>query len=295
MSDGVACEKLNEAFGLGGGVRFEPGRGGLIRASVRTDVATGELYLHGAHVTAYQPRGHEPVLFLSGNARFEAGKAIRGGVPICFPWFAEHPSDRTAPMHGLVRTMPWRVVASERRDADVALTLATEVDGFDLRYEAAFGPSLRLTLRARNTTDRPKPITDALHTYFAVGDVRRVELEGLGETDYLDKNRGFERFTQNGEALTFTGPTDRVYVDTESVCLLRDPALGRRIHVGKSGSRSTVVWNPWDVGARAMGDLVDEDWPRMLCVETANAFDNALTVAPGQTHELGTLIRAEPL
>ena len=285
------------------GVSLRPGRGGLDCLSVHTEACTGEIYLHGAHVTGWQPRDSEPVVWLSGHSAFEPGKPIRGGIPICFPWFGPHPSDSSRPPHGFARLAAW-TLDQVGRDADgaVGVTLSLRTDGgapqawphrCRLTYTATFGRHLALELAIRNLGDAPCPVQEALHTYFAVGDIREVAVEGLAGATYVDKLRGGERFVQEQAPIRFAGETDRVYLDTAATTTIVDAARQRRIVVEKQGSRTTVVWNPWMAKARTMPDFGDDEWPAMVCVETANALDDALDLAPGGDHRLRAVIRVE--
>ena len=291
------------AIPLPSGATLQAGRGGLPCLGIDTPACTGEIHLHGAHVTAWQPHGHGPVLWMSRHSAFEPGRPIRGGIPVCFPWFGPHPSDPSRPPHGFARLSPWTLDRVERRiDDAVAVTLSLRTGADDLRHwphpcaltlEATFGRQLVVALSIRNDGDSPCMFQEALHTYFAVGDVRQVAIEGLAGTTYVDKVRGGERFRQDAAPIGFTGETDRAYLDTESTTVIDDAAQGRRIAVEKQGSRTTVVWNPWIAKAKAMPDFGDDEWPAMVCVETANALDNAVTLAPGDGHRLQASIRVE--
>jgi len=282
------------------GASLSPGEGGLPRVAIDVPSCTGEIFLHGAHVTRWAPHGARPVLWTSRESRFEPGRPIRGGVPICFPWFGPHPAYPDRPPHGFARLLPWTLVEVARvGDAiRVALSLRTAEAQHalwphpcTLDYSVLFGSELVLELAVRNAGDAPCTLHDALHTYFAVGDVRRVEVEGLGGETFVDKVRGGERAVQDDAPLRIGGETDRVYLATEATTTIVDPVEGRRIVVAKRGSRSTVVWNPWIAKAAAMPDFGDDEWTSMLCVETANALDDAVTLPPGGVHRLRAQIR----
>ena len=288
---------------LPAGVTRQPGHGGLERLRIETATCTGEIYLHGAHVTAWQPRGAAPVIWMSRASVFAPGRPIRGGIPICFPWFGPHPSDSSRPAHGFARLRLWTLDAVERTADDaVAVTLSLQTGAETrelwphrsaLTFTAIFGPQLSLELRVRNLGDDACAIQEALHTYFAVGDIRAVAIEGLAGATYLDKVRNGARCVQDAAPIRFAGETDRPYLDTEATTTIVDTSLARRIVIEKRGSRTTVVWNPWIAKAAAMPDFGDDEWPSMVCVETANAVDNALTLAPGAEHRLQALIRVE--
>jgi glucose-6-phosphate 1-epimerase len=286
---------------LPAGVVLDSGRGGLARLSIDTDICAAELYLHGAHLCQWQPRSQaRPVLWMSGRSRFEAGAPIRGGVPICFPWFGPKAGDPSAPVHGLARTSAWNLDGATL-EADGSVTVRLGLDcgtlasphvprTLVLAYELRLGRGLSMALTVTSRGDAPITFEEALHTYFAVGDARQVRVAGLEGATYLDKVDGAKRKTQSDEPITIGAETDRLYLDTGSAVTLTDPGFGRRIRVEKTGSRSTVVWNPWVAKSRAMPDFGDDEWPGMICIETANAADDAVTVPPHASHAMTAAI-----
>jgi glucose-6-phosphate 1-epimerase len=302
MSDPKLLDSLNERFAVAGVLRFEEGSGGLIRAAVSGPAAEGHVYLHGAHVTHHRPAARRPLLFLSERSQFAAGKAIRGGVPVIFPWFGARAGHPTAPDHGFARNRDWAVESVEpMTDGPVAVTLTLEADAatrqtwphdFRVRHRVVFGDCLEMTLELENRSSEPFVVEEALHTYVLVGDVEQVSIAGLGRSAYIDKTDGMKRKALAAEPLRLSGATDRVFLDTRATCTVTDPALARRIVVEKTGSATTVVWNPWSEKARAMTDLGPLEWRSMLCLEAANAADNALHLAGGERHAMGVVIRA---
>lgn len=262
--------------------------------------------LHGAHVLDWQPDGARPVLFVGPRSHFQAGKAIRGGVPLCFPWFGPKPDDRAAPAHGFARLLEWNVqVAEITRDGSARLVFglvssphmrAQWPHEFSARMIVRANRRLDLALEIVNTGPAPLTFAAALHTYLAVSDVRQIAVRGLEDTEYLDRAGGGSiRCRQDREPIRFAGEVDRTYVGTTAACTVDDPGWKRRIHVAKSGSRSTVVWNPWTEKARALTDLGEDAWPGFVCVETCNVADDAVTLAPGATHTLAAEIGIEPM
>lgn len=286
-------------------VVIDKGEGGLERARVTGSRADAEVYLQGAHVTHWQPRGGTPVLFVASRAVYAPGKAIRGGVPLIFPWFGPHATDKSKPMHGFARSRPWRVTATDTApDGTVTLELGLDDDTatralwphpFRARYRVTVGDTLAMALEVTNTGTAPFTFEAALHTYFAVGDIRRAGVRGLENTTFIDKVDGFTRKRHGAEPLTLTGETDRVFLGTRTACVVDDPALRRRLRVDKTGSASTVVWNPWAAKCAEMADMGPDDWRSMICVETANAADDAVTAAPGTKHAMTATIRAEAM
>jgi glucose-6-phosphate 1-epimerase len=280
-------------------VALDSGDGALSRLNVNNTLARAQIYLHGAHVTAWQPARHDPVLWMSRASQWEAGKPIRGGVPICFPWFGPHATDRSAPAHGFARLLDWTLIEAHE-DASGATHLAFQLmpppppaawpHAFEAIYRVTVGSSLELALEVGNRGDVAFSFEEALHTYFTVQDVRTIEVRGLEGGDYLDKVGGTTRRSQGPAPIRFTGETDRVYLNTAAACTVHDPGMGRRIVVRKSGSDATVVWNPWIDKARAMPDYGDDEWPAMVCVETANVNVHGVTLAPGGRHTLTATI-----
>jgi glucose-6-phosphate 1-epimerase len=294
-------DALRSEFAIAQLIDFQPGNGGLTKAVITSPLASGELYLNGAHVTHYQPAGQAPVLFVSGESKFVAGKAIRGGVPICFPWFGPLEGRDTAPAHGFARTSEWKVKAT-RSNADASVTMVLELEGgedrssfwphaFKAQFVVTFGQSLRMELTIMHVRGEPFMFEEALHTYFHVGDVREVSVTGLGGTDYLDKTQANRQLKEDFAPIRIVGETDRIYLDTVAECVIDDAKLNRRIIVEKTGSDTTVLWNPWIAKSKALSDFGDDEWPAMLCIETCNVGPAALTLAAGQSHTMTATIR----
>ena len=251
--------------------------------------------LHGAQVLNWVLDG-VGLLWLSPIARIRAGKGIRGGIPVCWPWFADHPTDPSKPAHGFVRHRAWDVAATSATPAAVSITLATRVSEreqalwphhAELRLTVRLGTGLSLALETHNTGLAAFPLTEALHTYFRVSDIDSVSVTGLDGCSYLDKLDGFARKTQTG-AITIPAEVDRIYLGDTGRVILNDRGHSRRISIESSGSRSAVVWNPWTAKTARLGDMGSPDaFRQMVCVETANAGDDIVALAPGATHTLG--------
>lgn len=299
-------DQLNTSFAIPGIFSFDE-HGGLLRARINTPACTGELYLQGAHITAWQPANEQPVLFLSEKSAFAAGKAIRGGIPIVFPWFGPRtatPDDpRTdGPSHGFARTQPWKLDFGAYAADELHLSLSLEptelsrslgFNNFLVAYQVTFGKELKLRLSVANDSEQPLHFEEALHTYLQVGDIEQARVHGLFETEYLDKIDNFARKTQTDPILTFAGPTDRPYLNTASPLVVDDPVLHRRITVTKANSKTTVVWNPWS--NHGLADMSDDGWRHMLCVESANAVENAVKLQPHEAHVMETNFSVEAL
>jgi glucose-6-phosphate 1-epimerase len=296
--------ELQERFAVPGVLEFEETAAGLVLARVTTPAAEATIYLQGAHLTHWKPAGQEPVLFLSARSEFAPGKAIRGGVPVIFPWFGPRHDGKAGPQHGFARTAVWDLAFAAVAGDDVHLTFtlapsetSRELGFGELRlaYRMAIGRKLMLELTVANDSAAAVQFEEALHTYFAVADVQRATLTGLGGTEYIDKRDGMRRKLQPEGAMTLTGTTDRVYLNTTAACVIGDVAGERRIIVEKSGSRSTVVWNPWAELAATMVDMEPDGWRTMLCVETANVGEDAVMLQPGATHTMQAEISIEAL
>jgi D-hexose-6-phosphate mutarotase len=287
-------DDLNNEYGKNG-ITFSTGEGGLPKADIENAQGTAEIYLHGAHVTAFQPIGEAPVLWMSEIAEFNPPKPIRGGVPICWPWFGGHPTDPDKPQHGFVRNRQWSVRGAEGNgDGPTTLIVGLCDDAesreiwpcpFDLEFRITVGRELKMELRILNTGATEMVQGGALHTYFSIVDIGQVVVSGLDGCDYHDQLDGMRLKRQAG-GISFGEEVDRIYVGTPAPCLIDDPAGGRRIRVGKEGSESTVVWNPWIAKAARMADYPDDGYKTMVCIETANAGSDQRTLAPGAEHTL---------
>ncbi len=295
-----STSELNRRFAIAGATITE-GNGGLPRVQISTAAATGEMYLHGAHVTAWTPAGRQEVLYLSPRSLYQEGKAIRGGVPVCFPWFGDKKDDPHAPAHGFVRTKAWQLDSIEQKADAVRVSMSTESDDstrkwwphdFRLVHRVSFGAELLLELIVTNTGSEALRFEEALHAYYRVGDATQASISGLDCVHYFDKTDAFREKVQEGEVV-IRAETDRVYLDTASALELRDPVLQRKITVGKENSRTTVVWNPWSEKAAALSDLGADQWKSMLCIEVTNVGDFAVELKPGEQHTMSARVSGE--
>lgn len=302
MAHMLDFDTLNHRFGQGQHLRFLSGPGDLSLVEINNAHATASLVLEGGQILTYVPAGHAPVLWVSPQARYAAGKSIRGGIPVCWPWFGPHASEAAKPAHGFARNAPWNVVETQRMSDDSTL-IVLELMASDaqralwphqarLQLHVNVGSRLAVELVTINTSDTPLAVTEALHTYLHVGDIDHISIDGLSGCRYIDKVRGGETATQS-DSVVISGETDRVYLNTRSTCRVYDPVLQRIIHVEKKGSASTVVWNPWVEKALKLGDMGHDGYRQMLCIEAANALGNSVTVGPLAEHRLATVIYAE--
>jgi len=263
---------------------------------VQNEHAQAKIALQGAHIFHYQATGEAPLLWLSEKAYFEKGKAIRGGVPICFPWFGPHKYDETLPQHGFARNQIWSYMAKHELSdgaTHVQLMLTTNEEtralweqNFVLVYDITVGKELTLELTTINTDREPFDVTQALHTYLNVSDIKNVSVTGLEETVFYNSlDRSLEK--QQG-TVTITEEVDRVYFDGASTITLNDKE--REIVLNQSGSNSLVVWNPWKEKSESMADMPNDGYKTMLCLETANAHKDFLLLNPNEVHTLKVTI-----
>lgn len=264
---------------------FAAGGGGLPKARITTRWSTAEIYLHGAQVTAFEKNNEPPVLFLSEFSRFAQGKAIRGGVPICFPWFGPREGDVA---HGYARITEWDLVDSHSTSEGGA-TLRFRLPNLPdrgawsaLRAEFIImvGETLRMELAVMNhSADRTLEFESCLHTYFAVGEIAAVSITGLESAPFVDHVAGNTACPGSGEALRITSQTDRTYLDSSGPVEIHDGSFRRTVRIDKTGSASTVVWNPWTT--QQLADFGPEEHRRMVCVESGNIGRNKVALGPG--------------
>ncbi|HLH36106.1 MAG TPA: D-hexose-6-phosphate mutarotase [Alloacidobacterium sp.] len=295
----MIAETLNAAFGIPGAFTLKEAAHHYVRANISTTRAEAAMYLQGAHLAQWQPAGESPVLFLGTRSAFSPGEAIRGGIPVVFPWFGA----RGCGLHGFARTSLWDLQSVNLKDDNLEMKLslspdtrarALGFDGFRLEYAVRIGQSLELELVTYNQSTQTMHFEEALHTYIAVGEIRRTSLGGLAGALYLDAADQFAEKRQAEAELRFSGHTNSLYPDTAATCVLHDEVNRRLISIEKSGSRTTVVWNPGEETIGKFPDLGADDWHRFVCVETANARGDAIALAPGATHRMAARITVEP-
>ncbi len=299
----MRAEELATEFGIAGVLEFVSTEHGLVKAAISLDDVVGELYLQGAQVTAWQPRDERPVLFISPKSALEPSKAIRGGIPIIFPWFGPSRHAPVAPQHGFARTAMWNLDGVETAgsksltmtlsltDGDVGSTIWPEP--FRAIYTVTFAQTLSLRLAVQNRARHRIVFEEALHTYFAISGISDIAISGLAGTTYIDKTDAARRKPQTTDLVTITGETDRVYLDTPTRCLIEDRGWRRRVAIEKDGAASTVVWNPWVEKAAAMADLGDPVWRGMVCVEAGNIADNEVLLPQNGEHQMSTTISVD--
>lgn len=286
------------------------GRGNLPEIHVQNSAARCEISLMGAHILSFVPAGHRDVMFLSEKSEYsQTGKAIRGGIPVCWPWFggadkAKYPNATTS--HGFIRQFMWKLVDWKDNGADsTTVTLAVEDSeasraiwpyAFNLTMTIVVGSTLQLALETVNTGDTEFTYAQALHTYYAIGDCRQVSVNGFDGCKFIDKAPANPPAAnpQPGD-VTITAETDRVYLKCPGSAVITDPVMGRKIVIDKEGSDTGVVWNPWIKKSQNMPDFGDLEYFNMICVENCNVDYDSKTLKPGESHTLRVKISVERL
>ena len=295
--------ELDRRFAIPGVAKVTEGNGGLPRVQISGAFGSGEVYLHGAQVTSWKPAGHDEVLFVSTKSHWQEGQAIRGGIPICFPWFRAKADDAHAPAHGVVRTRSWELESVVESENGVAVSMVTHSDEqsrrwwpgeFRLLHRVTFGPKLNLELVCTNTGTMPFRFEEALHTYNRVSDVAKARLQGLDTVQFLDNTDSNREKTQIGD-VAIASQTDSAYMNTGNAVDLLDPAMQRHIRLTKANSRTTVVWNPWREGAAGLKDLGDGEWKQFLCAEASNILGDSVNLDPGQEHKMTAVLSVAKL
>ncbi|MBR2722899.1 MAG: D-hexose-6-phosphate mutarotase [Lentisphaeria bacterium] len=261
---------------------------------VKNELGSAMISLMGAHVMSYQKANSEDILWMSDKSYMTYGKPIRGGIPVCWPWFGPHPdAARKLPSHGLARISVWDIKEkSECTDGSSKLVLSLpgsrlpdEFAALDAEMEIIVGSSLKMSLKTTNNGEKDFNLTQALHTYFNVSDCTKLRVEGLKNTAYIDKVDGGKEKMQNDD-VRIGEEVDRIYMDTTATCTLVDEVTECKVEISKSGSTSTVVWNPWVKKSIAMPDFGDEEYHTMICVETVNAGKDVVVLKKGESHTL---------
>lgn len=277
--------QLTEHFGIENQVWFEELADGYPVVRILNRHAKASIALHGAHLIDYCPADEEPVIFTSKAAIFREGKAIRGGIPICWPWFSAHPEK--SPSHGYARISFWKLESVSRDDDHTFLTFSLPVrdeTGLSARLDFVIGKELQLTLTSFNEGKSAQTFSEALHSYFNVTDSRKTQVHGLDGCSYLNTVGAESTGIQNGP-LTFSDELDQIYASDADVTIV-DQVNQRRIHLAKSQSGSTIAWNPGLEKGGSMADLLDEEIHAFVCVETANVRSQSISLPPGESHSI---------
>ncbi len=298
-------EGLEKSFGNKEGVSFQELEGGIVVAAIDTPLAIAKISLYGGQVLSWQPKTQaKPVLWTSDLVKFKNGKAVRAGVPVCWPWFGLHPTNQNLPGHGYARITNW-IIKSIVNDIDGATEVCLALGASNLalthwnarvslELRITIGAALQIELTTRNDGINKIEFTEGLHTYFQVSDISNVEVLGLEGADYIDLVNQNEGRTQYG-AISFDGELGKIFLKNKAICVIEDKGLRRRITIEKSGSNSTAVWNPGLEIASKMDDLGSLGWRNMVCVESANALTDKITLASNHSHKHHVVYSASPL
>ena len=297
-------EQLNKDYGIADKVKFVEGKGGFPIIEVSNEQAFAKISLYGGQVLSFKPVGQTEVMFLSSQAYYQSGKAIKGGSPVCWPWFGPDPEGKGRASHGLARNRMWQMrdVVSTQDGATKVTMGFVDTDetkkiwnySFDLAIAITVGEELTIDLLTKNTGSESFEITQALHTYFKIGDIKQVSVLGLADKAYIDKVDGGKQKTQSGD-VTFSGECDRIYLDVPAKLTIEDRCLNRKINVTATNSKTAIVWNPGAEISTNMADLGDRDYVDFVCVETANAANETIEVASGKQYQMSAKYSLEQL
>jgi glucose-6-phosphate 1-epimerase len=298
----IDIDELDEKFSIEGEVGFAELEEDLVFITVSNKYADADICLYGAHVTSFKPRNSMEILWMSPDSSFEEGTPIRGGIPVCFPWFGPHKTDPEKPQHGFARLMYWDLLETATLPSGetmVRLQLCSSEEtktyweyDFCAEMKIIIGTTLNVTLKVTNTSEVPFEYTCALHSYFSLSAIENLSIEGLEGTSYFNQLTG-EKDVQKEYFLHIQEPLTRHYLGTETPVVIEDSAFNRRIKVDKSGSKVTTVWNPGEETCAKIGDLPDDAWETFVCVEATNAFDFPVQLAAGESFETSTIIGLE--
>ncbi len=290
----------NQNFGIAGIVDFFEFKNSITAIRVTNDFATSIISLYGGHVISFVPKNQKDLLWMSDNSFYELGKPMRGGIPVCFPWFGPHPTDATLPLHGFLRLNEWTVEAAQQLpsgDTKIILcfkstdeTLKIWKHHFIAKLIVIVGATLDVTLKIENTGNEPFSYTDALHTYFNLSDITKVSIHGLEGVNYIDKLNKDSDCKQEESSLVISKEENRIYYNTSSDCVIKDSLRNRQIRVSKRGSKITLVWNPWMETAKKMPDFVDNAYNNMVCIEAVNTYNDLICLNPNEQFSLSAII-----
>jgi glucose-6-phosphate 1-epimerase len=258
--------------------------------------ASAAISLHGGHVISFKPEGQEDLIWMSKDAIFDNKAALRGGIPVCWPWFGRV----AAPAHGFARNSTWELIEHRENEQGVIISLGlTDSDTtrdiwphkFQLVLNVEVSDSLNVSLNITNTDSAPWRFSGALHTYLNLGDIEKMEVTGMGSS-YIDSLLD-GKVCEGQEVLTLSDTIDRVYTAPSDEIVLHDNAFDRKLAVCNSGDNSAVLWNPWKQGAESMGDMNNDGYLSMFCIEStlhADSLEAGKELAPGESHQLATQI-----
>ncbi len=299
----MTVEQLNKEFGISNQVEIVEGKGGFPVIKINNEKAKAKISVYSGQVISFQSAGEsQDLLFLSEAAYYETGKAMKGGIPICWPWFGPDPEGKGRASHGFVRNRMWNLLSVEATPSgETKVRLGVSADeetrkvwpyNFELVIEIVVGDHLTVALITQNTGDEAFSITQAFHTYFTIGDVNKVRVTGLDNAPFIDKVDGGAEKTQHGN-ITISEEVDRIYTKVKPDLTIEDEALGRRVQIASTNSHTAIVWNPWKEISTNMADLENDDYQRFICIETANAAEEVIEVSPGSDYKMQAVYTIE--
>jgi glucose-6-phosphate 1-epimerase len=296
-------KQLNEKYAINGHINFEAGKGGLTIAKIQNSNGSAVISLYGAHVQSFQPKGGKEVFWMSSQSDFEVGKPIRGGIPVCFPWFGPHATNSQLPQHGIARLRNWEVTkttALANGNTELILSLTSNDEtlamwsySFTAEMKIIAGKTFEASLSFTNTGNEAFTCSAALHSYYNVSDSAKIGIAGLSGHNYY---AGFAKEANNVQSdalLKIAQEENRRYIKHTSDCTIEDSGFSRKLKIGKKGSNITVVWNPWEINSKNIGDIPDDGFKYFVCVEAVNYYDDVVTLKPGEKHILSALVSVE--
>lgn len=296
---------LTKKFAIEDQLSFSEGDNGFIMIEINNKFASAKISTYGSQILSFKPHDEaEDLLYLSEQAVYKDGEAIRGGTPLCWPWFGDDTSGLGLPSHGFARNQPWQVVETKAlTDGSTSVTLLlSDTDEsrsvwpyqFDLYIDFIIGKKLTLNSTTRNNGNKAFSFTQALHTYFNISDIENVYVTGLSSKYYLDKLDGFKLKIQEGN-IVIDKEVDRIYQAAPYMVHLVDSGFKRKVAISSSGGHTTVVWNPWAENVVKIKDLGETSYRKFICVETVNAADDNVVLNPNEQHTLSAVYSIEPL
>jgi D-hexose-6-phosphate mutarotase len=292
---------LNACFARDNNLQFSEGEAGMTKVDITFNEATLELYLQGAHITRYQPVTDVDLLWMSDSAVYQPGKALRGGIPLCWPWFGADSQNPDRPQHGYARTSDFNVLSTLATDQATSITLTLDPaqspcpdwkNNVRLEFEIRLSAALWIEMRSHNLSDSPLTLSNALHNYFSISSRQRIAVPAVTGLTYLDKLQNYQPQLQSS-ALTINGEVDRVYQAPPASIDLLDPDRQINTSMYCWGNNNLVIWNPGAQKAQAMADFDDDGFEQMICIEPANALEQSITLQPGEGHRLGQLLKID--
>jgi glucose-6-phosphate 1-epimerase len=298
----IDIDKLKDNFGIKGELGFSKPENNLFVLTISNKYAEADICLYGAHITSFRPYNSKDIFWMSPESSFEVGKPIRGGIPVCFPWFGPHKTDPTKPQHGFARLMYWNLVETTNTPGGetlVRLELCSSEETkaywpYDFLAEMTIivGQTLQASLKVLNTDEQPFEYTCALHSYYNVSDIENIAITGLIGANYHSQLEPGE-FVQTMPVIEINKAETRHYHNTDVTCVIEDSVFDRKIRVAKSGSKITTIWNPGKDTCATIGDMPNDAYKTFVCIEVVNAFDDVITLSPGDSHTTSAMIGLE--